>query len=299
MQLTASPKFGFLIDMDGVLYRGTELIPGADRFIRELCQRDIPFRFLTNNSQRTRRDVVARLARLGLEVEDHHVFTSAMATARFLAQQKPGGTAYVIGEGGLLTALHQHGYAVVDHAPDYVVVGEGRTFNLELVESAVRMILGGAKLIATNMDPNCPTQNGLRPGCGAMVAMLETATGVKAFSVGKPSPVMMRAARKELGLTTDETAMIGDTMETDILGGAQLGFHTVLVLSGGTKAEDLPRYAYRPDVVVPSIAELADMMDLCGWCPPWRTMAAKTTPSSFVLGPTAFDDLPVAMSAKE
>lgn len=273
--MTTAPKFGFLIDMDGVLYRGTELIPGADRFIRELCRRHVPFRFLTNNSQRTRRDVVAKLARLGLDVSDEHVFTSAMATARFLAQQKPGGTAYVIGEGGLLTALHQHGYAVVDHDPDYVVVGEGRTFNLELVEAAVRMILGGAKLIATNMDPNCPTQNGLRPGCGAMVAMLETATGVKAFSVGKPSPVMMRAARKELGLSTDETAMIGDTMETDILGGAQLGFHTVLVLSGGTKADDLPRYAYRPDTVVPSVAELADMLDACGWCPPWLAGRAK------------------------
>src|SRR5687768_1251239 len=255
--------------MDGVLYRGPELIPGAARFVRELIDRDVPFRFLTNNSQRTRRDVVARLARLGLEVGDEHVFTSAMATARFLAQQKPGGTAYVIGEGGLLTALHQHGYAVVDHDPDYVVVGEGRTFNLELVEAAVRMILGGAKLIATNLDPNCPTQNGLRPGCGAMVAMLETATGAKAFSVGKPSPVMMRAARKELGLATGETTMIGDTMETDILGGVQLGLHTVLVLSGGTRREDLPRYAYRPEVVVESIAELADLLEETDWIPPW------------------------------
>ncbi|MDY3553947.1 HAD-IIA family hydrolase [Gemmata sp. JC717] len=261
--------------MDGVLYRGTDLIPGADRFVRELRERDIPFRFLTNNSQRTRRDVVARLVRLGLDVEEEHVFTSAMATARFLAQQKPGGTAYVIGEGGLLTALHQHGYAVVDHDPDYVVVGEGRTFNLELVESAVRMILGGAKLIATNMDPNCPTQNGTRPGCGAFVALLETATGVKAFSVGKPSPVMMRAARKELGLTTDQTTMIGDTMETDILGGVQLGFHTVLVLSGGTKAEDLPRYAYRPETVVPSLAELADLFDEHDWLPPWKVVAGR------------------------
>jgi NagD protein len=270
MQHNIASKFGFLIDMDGVLYRGTDLIPGADRFVRELRERDIPFRFLTNNSQRTRRDVVARLVRLGLDVEDEHVFTSAMATARFLAQQKPGGTAYVIGEGGLLTALHQHGYAVVDHDPDYVVVGEGRTFNLELVEAAVRMILGGAKLIATNLDPNCPTQNGLRPGCGALVALLETAAGVKAFSVGKPSPVMMRAARKELGLTTDQTTMIGDTMETDILGGVQLGFHTVLVLSGGTRAEDLPRYAYRPETVVPSLAELADMFDRSDWQPPWR-----------------------------
>jgi NagD protein len=264
-------KFGFLIDMDGVIYRGSELIPGADRFVRELRTRDIPFLFLTNNSQRTRRDVVARLARMGLEVEDTHVFTSAMATARFLAQQKPGGTAFVIGEGGLLTALHQNGYAVVDHDPDYVVVGEGRTFNLELVEAAVRMILGGAKLIATNLDPNCPTQNGVRPGCGAMVAMLETATGVKAFSVGKPSPVMMRAARKELGLTTDETTMIGDTMETDILGGVQLGFHTVLVLSGGTRAEDLLRYTYRPEIVVPSLAEFADLLDEHDWRPPWRS----------------------------
>jgi NagD protein len=260
-------KQGFLIDMDGVLYRGTELIPGADRFIEQLRARDIPFRLLTNNSQRTRRDVVAKVARLGIDVEEEHVFTSAMATARFLAQQKPKGTAFVIGEGGLLTALHQNGYAVVDHDPDYVIVGEGRTFNLELVEASVRMILGGAKLIATNLDPNCPTQNGLRPGCGAMAAMLEIATGAKAFSVGKPSPIMMRAARKELGLTTDETTIIGDTMETDILGGVQLGFHTVLVLSGGTRQEDLPRYPYRPELVVSSLGELAEVMDEAGWRP--------------------------------
>ncbi len=264
-------KHGYLIDMDGVLYRGSELIPGADVFIAELRQRDMPFRLLTNNSQRTRRDVVAKVARLGIEVEEEHIFTSAMATARFLAQQKPNGTAFVIGEGGLLTALHQNGYAVVDHEPDYVVVGEGRTFNLELVEAAVRMILGGAQLIATNLDPNCPTQNSLRPGCGAMVAMLEIATGVRAFSVGKPSPVMMRAARKELGLTTDETTMIGDTMETDILGGVQLGFHTVLVLSGGTSREDLRRYAYRPDAVVDSLAELASQLEQSNWRPTWLT----------------------------
>jgi NagD protein len=265
-----SAEFGFLIDMDGVLYRGADLLPGAGQFVRELRDRDIPFRFLTNNSQRTRRDVVAKLARLGIDADEQHVFTSAMATARFLAQQKPDGTAFVIGEGGLLTALHQHGYAVVDHDPDYVVVGEGRTFNLELVETAVRMILGGAKLIATNMDPNCPTANGsLRPGCGAMVAMLETATGVKAFSVGKPSPVMMRAARKELGLTTDETTMIGDTMETDILGGVQLGFHTVLVLSGGTREEDLHRYAYRPELVAGSVAEFAELLEKSDWQSPW------------------------------
>src|SRR5262249_51810357 len=196
-----------------------------------------------------------------------HVFPSAMATARFLAQQRPGGTAFVIGEGGLLTALHQNGFAVVDHDPDYVVVGEGRTFNLELVEAGVRMIPGGARLGATNLDPNCPTQNGLRPGCGAMVAMLESATGVKAFSAGKPSPIMMRAARKELGLSTDETTMIGDTMETDILGGVQLGFHTVLVLTGGTRREDLARYQYDPTLVVASLGELSELLERKGWRP--------------------------------
>src|SRR5271166_6538662 len=261
----AAMKHGYLIDMDGVLYRGSELIPGADYFIENLRERNIPFRFLTNNSQRTRRDVVAKLTRMGVGVEEEHVFTCAMATARFLADQKPGGTAFVIGEGGLLTALHQNGYAVVDHEPDYVVVGEGRTFNLELVEAAVRMILAGAKLIATNLDPNCPTENGLRPGCGAMVAMLEIATGMKAFSAGKPSPLMMRAARKDLGLTTDETIMIGDTMETDILGGVQLEFHTVLVLSGGTRREDIDKYAYRPEIVVDSLAEFGALLECTDW----------------------------------
>jgi NagD protein len=264
-------RHGYLIDMDGVLYRGKQMIAGADTFIDELRRRHIPFRLLTNNSQRTRRDIAAKVARLGIEVEEEHVFTSAMATARFLAHQKPGGTAFVIGEGGLLNALHQNGYAVVDHDPDYVVVGEGRTFNLELVEAAVRMLMGGAKLIATNLDPNCPTENGLRPGCGAMVAMLETATGIKAFSAGKPSPIMMRAARKELGLATDETVMIGDTMETDILGGVQLGLHTVLVLSGGTKRDDLPRYAYRPEFMFEALGEFAEWMETRDWAPPWRT----------------------------
>ncbi len=265
-------KHGYLIDMDGVIYRGHELIAGADRFVQQLRARRLPFCFLTNNSQRTRRDVVAKLARMGIEIEEDHIFTCAMATARFLAQQKPAGTAFVIGEGGLLTALHQNGFAIVDHDPDFVVVGEGRTFNLELVESAVRMIQDGAKLIATNLDPNCPTPDGVRPGCGAMVAMLESATGIKAFSVGKPSPVMMRTARKELELTTAETTMIGDTMETDILGAVQLGFHSILVLSGGTRLEDLPRYAYKPERVVESVATLADCLEQTDGQPLWQAL---------------------------
>jgi len=247
---------GFLIDMDGVIYRGAHLIPGADRFIRELRVSRIPFLFLTNNSQRTRRDVVIKLERLGIEVEERHVFTCAMATARFLAKQKPKGTAFVIGEGGLLTALHQNGYAIVDKDPDYVVVGEGRTMTFEVMEAAVRMVLDGAKLVATNLDPNCPTQTGMRPGCGALVAMLESATGTRAFSVGKPSPVMMQGAREQLGLDAHQTVVVGDTMETDILGGVQLGYRTILVLSGGTCREDLTRFAYRPDKVVASVADL-------------------------------------------
>ena len=255
--IPSSAPHGFLIDMDGVIYRGNELIPGAERFIAELLDLKLPFFFLTNNSQRTRRDVVTKLARLGISVNESHIFTCAMATARFLATQKPGGTAFVIGEGGLLNALHENGYSVVDHDPDYVVIGEGRAVTYEMVERAIRMVLGGAKLIATNLDPTCPTQDGLRPGCGALVAMIETATGRKAFSVGKPSAVMMRAARKELGLDAIRTTMIGDTMETDILGAVQLGYRAILVLSGGTSREDLAAFAYRPDMIVDSIADLS------------------------------------------
>lgn len=251
-------RHGFLIDMDGVIYRGHEVIPGADTFVRQLLDKDIPFLFLTNNSQRTGRDVATRLRRMGMPVEERHIFTCAMATARFLAGQKPHGTAFIIGEGGLTQALHHNGYSIVDSDPDYVVVGEGRTFTFENVEKAVRMIMDGAKLVATNPDPNCPTSEGLRPGCGAIVAIIEKATGIEAFSVGKPSPIMMRAARKTLGLSAEETSMIGDTMETDILGGVQMGYRTILVLSGGTREEDLKRFAYRPDVIVNSVADLCE-----------------------------------------
>ncbi len=247
---------GFLIDMDGVIYKGSQLVPGADQFIQGLLRQNIPFVFLTNNSQRTRRDVVTKLSRMGIDVTERHIFTCAMATARFLAQQKPNGTAFVIGEGGLLHALHRNGFSIVDHEPDYVVVGEGRAMNFEMIETAVRMINAGAKLVATNPDPSCPTQHGSRPGCGAIVAMLESATGQTAFSVGKPSPIMMRAARKELNLATADTTMIGDTMETDILGGVQMGYRTILVLSGGTNLEDISAYGFRPDQIVVSIADL-------------------------------------------
>lgn len=249
---------GYLIDMDGVIYRGSELIPGAVAFINRLLGEDVPFLFLTNNSQRTRRDVATKLVRMGIPATENHVFTCSVATARYLARRKPKGTAFAIGEGGLLTALHSNGYAVVDHSPDYVVVGEGRTVTLEMLETAVQMIFDGAKLIATNMDPNCPTKNGTRPGCGATIAYLETATGTRAMGIGKPSPIMMREARKELGVSTSETIMIGDTMETDILGGVQMGYRTILVLSGTTSKTDVDRYAYAPDMVIDSVAQLVD-----------------------------------------
>jgi NagD protein len=249
---------GFLIDMDGVMYRGNQPIPGAIEFVRRLLDDQIPFLFLTNNSQRTKRDVVAKLHRMGIPVTEKHVFTSAIATAQYLASQTPRGTAFVIGEGGLTNALHEYDFSIVDNDPDYVVVGEGRTMTLELIEKAVKLIGRGAKLIATNMDPSCPTEGGVRPGCGAIVAMLEAATGKKAFSLGKPSPVMFRAARKELGLRTAETIMIGDTMETDILGATQMGYFSVLVLSGGTRKDELSNFSYRPDLVVSSVADLLE-----------------------------------------
>lgn len=252
---------GFLIDMDGVIYSGNDLIPGADKFISDLQKREIPFLFLTNNSQRTARDVVNKLAGMGISADEKHVFTSAMATGWFLERQKPRGTAYVLGEGGLITSLHEHGYSLVNSDPDFVVVGEGRNFTLEMVNIAVDMILGGAKLVATNLDPSPKKEGWNNLGIKAVIAMIEEATGIKAFSVGKPSPVMMRVARKKLGLSTLETTMIGDTMTTDVLGGIQVGYHTILTLSGVTKQENLVEFAFSPDLVIPSI----ENFDLDTW----------------------------------
>ena len=252
-------KKGFLIDMDGVIYHGSEPIPGAVEFINRLRENGFPFMFLTNNSQRTSRDVCYKLRKMGFNVNDEDIFTCAMATARYLASRKENGTAYVIGEGGLLTELHKVGYSIVDDHPDFVIIGEGRTIMLESVDKAINMIMRGSKLIATNLDPNCPVGNGnYRAGCGAFVSMLEFATGKQAFSVGKPSPVMMRMARKELDLATDETIMIGDTMSTDILGAGSMGFTTVLTLSGVTNMEDLDKYGYTPDFIIKSVKDLLD-----------------------------------------
>jgi NagD protein len=247
---------GLLIDMDGVMYGGDAMIPGADEFINKLLKKDIPFTFMTNNSQRTRLEVVRKLKKLGINVTEKHVYTSAMATGKFLASQIPGGTAYVLGEGGLLTSLHEHGIIMVETEPDFVVLGEGRNFTLEMVNRSVDMILAGAKFITTNRDPSPKKKGWGNLGIAATTAMIEEATGIKAFVVGKPSPVMMRATRKALGLEAAETTIIGDTMDTDIQGGVQMGYKTILVLSGVSKKENLAQYAFKPDLVVESVKDI-------------------------------------------
>jgi NagD protein len=251
---------GYLIDMDGVIYRGSEAIPGAAEFIRHLQDERIPYLFLTNNSSYTGLDVVVKLRKFGIDTSVDHVYTSALATAEFVRTQRPNGTAYVIGEGGLLNALNDVNYAISRESPDYVIVGEGRVLNYEMVEAAHRMIAQGAQLISTNADTWCPTDNGPRPGCGAIVAMLEAATGRKAYHVGKPNPFMMRAARKEIGLRTDEVVMVGDTMETDIRGASDLGFQSILVLTGSSTRESLREFPFSPSRVVESIADLVPEM---------------------------------------
>lgn len=247
---------GILIDMDGVIYGGDILIPGADEFINRLLEMRIPFMFMTNNSQRTRLEVVRKLKKLGIEVTEEHVYTSAMATGKFLATQNKRGTVYVLGEGGLLTSLHENGMIMVDTDPDYVVLGEGRNFTLEMVQRAVDMILRGAKFIATNRDPSPKKIGWNNLGIAATAAMIEEATGVKAFVIGKPSPVMVRSARKALGLEAAETTIIGDTMDTDIMGGVQLGYKTILVLTGVSTMEELRKYAFKPDMVVNSVSDI-------------------------------------------
>ena len=249
-------KHGYLIDMDGVIYRGSAAIPGAAEFIRHLQDERIPYLFLTNNSAYTPLDVVVKLRKFDIETTQEHVLTAAVATAEFVRRQRPNGTAFVIGEGGILNALNDVHYAISRDHPDYVIVAEGRVLNFEMAEQAHRLIAEGSHLISTNSDTWCPTDNGPRPGCGAIVAMLEAATGKKAYHVGKPNPFMMRLARKRIGLATDEVIMVGDTMDTDIRGATDLGFQSILVLTGSTTRTTLAEYPYTPTRVVESIAEL-------------------------------------------
>ena len=246
----------YLIDMDGVLIRGREIIPGADKFISRLQDGEVKYLVLTNNPMYTPGDLAHRLQTIGLEISAEHIFTSAIATARFLRSQKPDGKAFVIGESGLTEAIHEVGYVITDHHPDYVVLGETHTYNLEMITSAIRLIIGGARFIATNPDPSGPSESGLVPACGAMAALVEKASNKSPFFVGKPNALMMRTALNYLGVHSEDTVMVGDRMDMDIVAGVISGMETILVLSGVTRQEDLGRYPYQPTQVVSSVAEI-------------------------------------------
>lgn len=249
-------KNAFIIDMDGVIYHGNRLLPGAAEFVSWLKEKNKKFLFLTNSSERSPAELSQKLARLGIEVDPSHFYTSALATAAFLASQKPGGSAYVIGEPGLIHAMYEAGYTMNNVNPDYVVVGEARSYTLDTIEKAVSLVLGGARLIGTNPDLTGPGEKGLVPACGALLAPIELATGRKAYFVGKPNPLMMRHAIKKLGVTREETAIVGDRMDTDIIAGVESDMETVLVLSGVTSESELGRFAYAPLHILEGVFEI-------------------------------------------
>ncbi len=246
----------WLMDMDGVLVREEHPIPGAAEFLARLRERDLPFLVLTNNSMYTRRDLSARLAASGLDVPEQAIWTSALATADFLQSQRPDGSAFAIGEAGLLTALHAVGYTLTERAPDYVVLGETRTYSFERITQAIRLIAGGARFIATNPDPSGPTPDGPLPATGAVAALISRATGVSPYFVGKPNPLMMRSALNAIDAHSETTAMVGDRMDTDVVSGLEAGMHTVLVLTGSTKRSEADGFPYLPSQIVESIADL-------------------------------------------
>jgi NagD protein len=246
----------WLMDMDGVLVREEHPIPGAGEFIKRLRELELPFLVLTNNSIYTRRDLAARLTRSGLEVPEEAIWTSALATANFLADQRPQGTAFVIGESGLTTALHSAGYTLTERDPDYVVLGETRTYSFERIAQAIRLIVNGARFIATNPDATGPTPDGPLPATGAVAALISRATGVDPYFVGKPNPLMMRSALNAIDAHSETSAMVGDRMDTDVVSGLEAGMHTVLVLTGSTQREEAERFPFRPSRIVDSIADL-------------------------------------------
>ncbi len=252
------PIRNYLMDMDGVIVREEHLVPGADRFIARLRETGCPFLILTNNSIYTPRDLAARLRSLGLDVDGREIWTSALATARFLADQRPKGTAYVLGEAGLSTALYEAGYTQTDRNPDYVIIGETRTYSFERIQRAIRLIAGGARFIATNPDPTGPSSEGPVPATGAVAALISRATGVDPYYVGKPNPLMMRSALNAIDAHSEETVMIGDRMDTDIVAGLEAGMQTVLVLTGITDRDMAERFPFRPTRILDSVADLVD-----------------------------------------
>jgi NagD protein len=246
----------WLMDMDGVLVHEEQAIPGASEFLDALRERAIPFLVLTNNSIYTRRDLAARLRTSGLSVPEEAIWTSALATARFLEDQRPGGSAFAIGEAGLTTALHEAGYTLTERDPDYVLLGETRTYSFEHITRAIRLILGGARFIATNPDPTGPAPGGPLPATGSVAALISRATGVAPYYVGKPNPLMMRSALNAIEAHSETTAMIGDRMDTDVVSGLEAGLETILVLSGVTTRDEAERFPYRALRIVDSVADL-------------------------------------------
>jgi len=256
--VTRRPIESWLMDMDGVLIHEQAVIPGADRFVGRLRELERPFLVLTNNSMYTPRDLAARLAGIGLHLPEERIWTSAMATANFLHSQRPEGSAFVVGEAGLTTALHAIGYTLTEHDPDYVVLGETRTYSFERISRAIRLVAAGARFIATNPDPTGPTPDGPLPATGSVAALVSRATGVEPYFVGKPNPLMMRSALNAIDAHSESSAMVGDRMDTDVVSGLEAGMHTVLVLTGITSRSDADRFPYRPSRIVASIADLVD-----------------------------------------
>lgn len=246
----------YVMDMDGVLVSGAKMIPGANKFIEQLQKQGKKYLVLTNNSLYTPTDLAHRLQMTGLEIQTKCIFTSALATANFLASQRPNGTAYVIGESGLTEAIHGVGYVITDLNPDYVVLGETHSYQFDRITRAVRLIERGSQFIATNPDASGPSEHGSVPGCGAMAALIEKATGKAPFFVGKPNPLMMRSALNFLDAHSEESVMVGDRMDTDIIGGIESGMQTILVLSGVTTRSDVENYPYRPTWIAESVADI-------------------------------------------
>jgi NagD protein len=249
-------KKAFICDMDGVIYHGNVLLPGVKEFIKWLNDQDKKYLFLTNSSERSPRELNKKLARLGVDVGAEHFYTSALATAAFLDSQKPHGEAYVIGEAGLLNALYEIGYHINDVNPDYVVVGESKTYTYENLTRAVNLVREGAKLIGTNPDLTGPIENGIVPATGSLIAPIEMSTGSKAYFVGKPNPLMMRHALKKISSRREETAIIGDRMDTDMIAGIESEIDTVLVLSGVSDRENIKQFAYQPDLILEGVGEI-------------------------------------------
>ncbi len=245
-----------LIDMDGVLVSGRNLIEGAREFMQTVRDRGVDYLVLTNNSVYTARDLSHRLQTIGLDIPEDKIFTSAMATARFLDYQCSGGKAFVIGESGLTDAVYSIGFVITDISPDYVVLGETRSYDMVMITKAVQLVAGGARFVATNPDPSGPSEQGMIPATGALAALIEKATGVSPLFVGKPNPFMMRAALNYIEAHSEETVMIGDRMDTDIIAGVESGLRTVLVLTGVTSREQVSRFPYQPSLIVESLAEI-------------------------------------------